>query len=89
MNNPSLALQLQTLPENPGVYQYYDKDEKPQFEKIEKKVEEVSEHKCPTCENGDLIRRKTDKGLFWWGCSNYKDGCKTMFYDKDGKPDIK
>ena len=68
---------------------YFDKDEKPQFEKIEKKVEEVSEHKCPTCENGDLIRRKTDKGLFWWGCSNYKDGCKTMFYDKDGKPDIK
>jgi excinuclease ABC subunit C len=28
MNNPSLALQLQTLPENPGVYQYYDKEGK-------------------------------------------------------------
>ncbi len=36
---------------------------------------------------GSLV--ETDKGLFWWGCSNYKDGCKTMFYDKDGKPDIK
>jgi excinuclease ABC subunit C len=23
-----LELQIQTLPENPGVYQYYDKDEK-------------------------------------------------------------
>ncbi|KGD67107.1 excinuclease ABC subunit UvrC [Flavobacterium aquatile] len=28
MNNPSLELQIQTLPNNPGVYQYYDKDEK-------------------------------------------------------------
>ncbi len=28
MNNPSLELQIQTLPDNPGVYQYYDKDEK-------------------------------------------------------------
>ncbi len=28
MANPSLELQLQTLPDNPGVYQYYDKDGK-------------------------------------------------------------
>ena len=28
MNNPSLDLQIQTLPSNPGVYQYYDKDGK-------------------------------------------------------------
>jgi excinuclease ABC subunit C len=28
MNNPSLELQLQTLPDNPGVYQYYDKEGK-------------------------------------------------------------
>jgi excinuclease ABC subunit C len=28
MNNPSLELQIQTLPDNPGVYQYYDKDDK-------------------------------------------------------------
>lgn len=26
MNNPSLELQIQTLPDNPGVYQYYDKE---------------------------------------------------------------
>jgi hypothetical protein len=25
---PSLELQIQTLPDNPGVYQYYDKDGK-------------------------------------------------------------
>ena len=28
MNNPSLELQIQTLPDNPGVYQYFDKDDK-------------------------------------------------------------
>lgn len=28
METPSIQLQLQTLPENPGVYQFYDKDEK-------------------------------------------------------------
>ena len=28
MNNPPLELQIQTLPDNPGVYQYYDKDGK-------------------------------------------------------------
>ena len=24
MNNPTLELQIQTLPDSPGVYQYYD-----------------------------------------------------------------
>ena len=28
MTNPSLELQIQTLPDNPGVYQYYDKEGK-------------------------------------------------------------
>jgi len=28
MNNPSLELQIQTLPDGPGVYQYYDKEGK-------------------------------------------------------------
>ena len=28
MNNPTLALQIQTLPDGPGVYQYYDKEGK-------------------------------------------------------------
>ncbi|MGL2962470.1 excinuclease ABC subunit UvrC [Flavobacterium sp. RSB2_4_14] len=28
MNNPSLELQIQSLPSNPGVYQYYDKEGK-------------------------------------------------------------
>lgn len=28
MSNPSLDIQIQTLPDSPGVYQYYDKDDK-------------------------------------------------------------
>ena len=28
MSNPNLELQIQTLPDNPGVYQYYDKEDK-------------------------------------------------------------
>lgn len=28
MNNTNLELQIQTLPDNPGVYQYFDKDDK-------------------------------------------------------------
>lgn len=28
MNNPSIELQIQTLPDNPGVYQYYDSEGK-------------------------------------------------------------
>jgi excinuclease ABC subunit C len=28
MNPTALALQIQTLPDNPGVYQYYDKESK-------------------------------------------------------------
>jgi excinuclease ABC subunit C len=28
MSNPNLELQIQTLPDNPGVYQYFDKDDK-------------------------------------------------------------
>ena len=28
MQNPTLQLQIQSLPDGPGVYQYYDKEDK-------------------------------------------------------------
>ena len=31
--------------------------------------------KCPECEEGDIIERKTRKGRTFWGCSRYPD-CK-------------
>jgi len=52
------------------------------------KVKEVSEHTCPKCKGGYLIKRigvggKND----WWGCNNYPK-CKTTFQDKEGLPNI-
>lgn len=43
--------------------------------------------KCPTCETGILRRLKSSKdNKFFWGCSNYQDGCKTSLPDDKGKP---
>lgn len=44
---------------------------------------------CPKCGKGHLIRtqRKDKKGYFW-GCSDWRSGCKAMFNDDSGKPDI-
>lgn len=50
------------------------------------KPKQTSEHKCPNCKEGDLVKRKGPKGDFW-GCNNFPK-CKTAFQDKDGKPNI-
>lgn len=41
---------------------------------------------CPACNKGILIRRQNKKGTWWWGCSNYQNGCKAIFYDNNGRP---
>ncbi|OCR84649.1 DNA topoisomerase 3 [Campylobacter fetus] len=52
-------------------------------------VNEKDKIKCPKCENGYLIRRKAQKGnSFWWGCSNYYNGCKAIYFDFNGKPKL-
>jgi DNA topoisomerase III len=41
---------------------------------------------CSECGN-ELIRRKSKKGKgFWWGCSNWQNGCKVVMDDLKGKP---
>lgn len=42
---------------------------------------------CPECK-AELIRYKSKKSpkSFWWGCSDWKDGCKGRMADKGGKP---
>ena len=55
-------------------------------EKVEKAEKPTSEHSCPNCKEGSLVKRKGAKGDFW-GCNNYPK-CKTSFQDKDGKPNI-
>jgi DNA topoisomerase-3 len=44
---------------------------------------------CPTC--GKPMRRiaKVDEPKrFFWGCTAYREGCKTTLSDVDGKPDV-
>ncbi len=42
--------------------------------------------KCPSCGVGILRRIKNKDNKFFWGCSNYQDGCKSAFADEKGKP---
>lgn len=37
--------------------------------------------KCPQCENGELVKRKSKKGRVFYGCSNYPD-CKFVVWNK-------
>lgn len=46
-------------------------------------------HKCPQCDKGFLQRIKSkNSNNWWWGCSEFKQGCKAMYYDDKGKPKI-
>lgn len=47
------------------------------------------QYSCPECKNGVLIKRKNTKGTYWWGCSEYKNGCKFMCFDEKNKPKLK
>ncbi len=58
-----------------------DKGGKPQA-KVEAVVSDIG---CPSCQAGKLVRRKSKKGKFWWGCGNYPT-CKAMYWDKNGGP---
>lgn len=42
--------------------------------------------KCPLCD-GDLNRIKF-KNSYFWGCSNFKNGCKTTYKDEKNKPQM-
>ena len=46
-----------------------------------------SEYTCPECGKA-LYKRESQKkkGVFYWSCSGYKDGCNKIFYDNNGKP---
>lgn len=46
-------------------------------------------HECPTCKAGRLKRtERRDKSGYFWGCTAWREGCKAMFNDLDGAPDI-
>lgn len=53
-----------------------------------KPMEISKEYQCPECKKGFLQKHpsKKNKNKFWWGCSEYRNGCKYMTFDDDGKP---
>lgn len=63
-----------------------DDNGKPNFDNKSKEIDQT--HKCPQCNKGFLQRMKNKKGNWWWGCSEFKQGCKAMYYDDNGKPKI-
>ena len=40
---------------------------------------------CPACNEGTLIQRKSQRGNWFWACSN-REGCDRMFPDEKGEP---
>ncbi len=66
---------------------YPDNKGTPSFET--KQASNDTTHKCPQCNKGFLQRIKSKNGnSWWWGCSEFKQGCKAMYYDDNGKPKI-
>ncbi|WP_104722732.1 DNA topoisomerase 3 [Helicobacter mesocricetorum] len=66
---------------------YPDNKGKPNFET--KQTTNDTSYKCPQCNKGFLQRIKSKNGKgWWWGCSEFKQGCKAMYYDDNGKPKI-
>lgn len=49
----------------------------------------VETHLCTKCNKPLIHRIKPGKaGYDFWGCSGFKDGCKSSYKNKDGKPDF-
>ncbi|HEO8743923.1 TPA: DNA topoisomerase 3 [Campylobacter upsaliensis] len=66
---------------------YPDNKGKPNFET--KQNNSDTTYKCPQCDKGFLQRMKSKNGKsWWWGCNEFKQGCKAMYYDDNGKHKI-
>ena len=67
-----------------------DDNGKPNFDNKPKEIDQT--HKCPKCQNGFLQKQKAvskaGKEYFWWGCSEWKNGCDLKCFDDNGKPKI-
>lgn len=63
---------------------------------VEKKPQEINkEYPCPECKDtlGGFLQKKNGtskagKPYIWWGCSEFKNGCKFSCFDKEGKPNL-
>lgn len=50
-----------------------------------KTIVQSSGIKCPDCEKGEVIQRRTKRGRVFWGCSNYPE-CKYASWEDPSKP---
>lgn len=67
-----------------------DKERKMSVNQKESAHQNATSYECPECKKGSLIRResKNKKGSFWYGCSEYSNGCKFLCNELNGKPNI-
>ncbi|HEG6130841.1 TPA: DNA topoisomerase 3 [Campylobacter jejuni] len=66
---------------------YPDNKGAPNFET--KQNNNDTTYKCPQCNKGFLQRIKSKNGKsWWWGCNEFRQGCKAMYYDNNGVPKI-
>ena len=66
---------------------------KPDLNPQPKQEAQTSEYQCPECKKGFLIKRegiskKTNKPYNWYGCSEWRSGCKFTCFEKEGKPNL-
>ena len=66
---------------------------KPDLNPQSKQEAQTSEYQCPECKKGFLIKRegiskKTGNPYNWYGCSEWRSGCKFTCFEKEGKPNL-
>lgn len=66
---------------------------KPDLNPQPKQEAQTSEYQCPKCKKGFLIKKegiskKTNKPYTWYGCSEWRNGCKFSCFEKEGKPNL-
>jgi len=63
---------------------------KPNFNNTPKEIDKT--YQCPKCNSGFLQKRKSmnkaGKEYFWYGCSEWKNGCDFRCFDNNGKPKV-
>lgn len=103
IGRPGCGSPLKHIPEKKGAYRSFfgcsneackkgfnDVDGKP-IERAERAPDspDAQKYACVQCKKGFLRRvERRDKSGFFWGCSNFRDGCKAACNDVDGAPDL-
>jgi DNA topoisomerase-3 len=99
VGKPGCGSPLKHIPEKKGAYRSFfgcsNEACKKGFSDVDGKPVERAEqagdprYACQQCRKGFFRRvERKDKSGFFWGCSNWKEGCKAIHNDLDGAPDL-